>query len=244
MRSFWVYWPCWKWTVTVCAVKDIGRSVHQRTVAVCAVKDTGRSVHQWTVTVCAVKDTGRGLYINELSLSVQSKTLRGVCSPMNCRYLCNQRHWQGPVHQWTVAICAVKDTERGLFTNELSLSVQSKTLAGLYTREWAFLILSFINITAAVSLTLVRMVQVLEDDPKSSDFTFTILLLINAGTVTMAIHKIYNNFYISPSSFCCWSVQVLLLWLSIEYIEYKIIYSSHLHLSAAAQCRYCYYNYP
>ena len=96
-----------------------------------------------------------GLYTNELSLSVQSKTLAG------------------------------------LYINELSLSVQSKTLAGLYTREWAFLVLSFINITAAVSLTLVRMVQVLEDDPKSSDFTFTILLLINAGTVTMATYRIH-----------------------------------------------------
>ena len=160
-----------------------------------------------------------------------------VCTPMNCHCLCNQRHWQGSVHQWNVTVCAVKDTGRGLYTtelslsvqskilaglytNELSLSVQSKTLAGLYTREWAFLILSFINITAAVSLTLVRMVQVLEDDPKSSDFTFTILLLINAGTMinTMAIHKIYNNVYISTSSLCCWSVQVLLLWLSIEYM--------------------------
>ncbi|XP_046570227.1 uncharacterized protein LOC124278542 [Haliotis rubra] len=58
---------------------------------------------------------------------------------------------------------------------------KTKTFAGLYPKEWAFLVVSTINILAAVGLTIYRLVVVVESDPESSDFTFTILLLINAG---------------------------------------------------------------
>ncbi|XP_067683331.1 uncharacterized protein [Haliotis asinina] len=58
---------------------------------------------------------------------------------------------------------------------------KTKTFAGLYPKEWAFLVVSSINILAAVGLTIYRLVVVVESDPESSDFTFTILLLINAG---------------------------------------------------------------
>ncbi|XP_071082599.1 uncharacterized protein [Haliotis cracherodii] len=58
---------------------------------------------------------------------------------------------------------------------------KTKTFAGLYPKEWAFLVVSTINILAAVGLTIYRLVLVVQTDPASSDFTFTILLLINAG---------------------------------------------------------------
>lgn len=58
---------------------------------------------------------------------------------------------------------------------------QSKTFAGLFPKEWAFLVISAVNILAAICLTIVRLVEVAETDLESPDFTFTILLLINAG---------------------------------------------------------------
>ncbi|KAK7490026.1 hypothetical protein BaRGS_00018726 [Batillaria attramentaria] len=58
---------------------------------------------------------------------------------------------------------------------------KSKTIAGLYAREWVFIVISAVNILTAIGLTIVRLVKVLEDYPQSPDFTFTILLLLNAG---------------------------------------------------------------
>ena len=58
---------------------------------------------------------------------------------------------------------------------------QTKTLAGLFTKEKWFLALSVINILAAVGLTLYRLIVVARDDPQNSDFTFTLLIIINAG---------------------------------------------------------------
>ena len=57
---------------------------------------------------------------------------------------------------------------------------QTKTCAGLLWKEKLFLVLSFINILAAVGLTTYRLVVVARDDPQNSDFTFTILIIVNA----------------------------------------------------------------
>lgn len=58
---------------------------------------------------------------------------------------------------------------------------KTKTFAGLFPREWLFVTVSLVNLLTAIGLTLYRLVQVLEDDSKSPDFTFTLLLLVNAG---------------------------------------------------------------
>ncbi|XP_046575473.1 uncharacterized protein LOC124283453 [Haliotis rubra] len=71
---------------------------------------------------------------------------------------------------------------------------KTKTFAGLYPKEWAFLVVSTINILAAVGLTIYRLVVVVESDPESSDFTFTILLLINAGfSAFYVIHGVLHE---------------------------------------------------
>ncbi|KAK3102786.1 hypothetical protein FSP39_013904, partial [Pinctada imbricata] len=57
---------------------------------------------------------------------------------------------------------------------------QTKTCARLSYREWSFLIISVCNILAAVGLTIYRLVKVSIDDPSSADFTFALLLLLNA----------------------------------------------------------------
>ena len=59
--------------------------------------------------------------------------------------------------------------------------LQTKTLAGLFTKEKWFLALSLVNILAAVGLTLYRLIDVARSDPNNSDFTFTLLIIINAG---------------------------------------------------------------
>ncbi|XP_076448586.1 uncharacterized protein LOC143285224 isoform X2 [Babylonia areolata] len=58
---------------------------------------------------------------------------------------------------------------------------RTKTVAGLRGREWLFLAISVVNIVTAGALTLVRLVQVVQDEPKSVDLSFTILLLVNAA---------------------------------------------------------------
>ncbi|XP_012942716.1 uncharacterized protein LOC101849234 isoform X1 [Aplysia californica] len=58
---------------------------------------------------------------------------------------------------------------------------KTKTFAGLFAKEWIFLFVSSVNILSAIGLTLYRMITVLREDPESADFTFTLLLLINAG---------------------------------------------------------------
>ncbi|KAI0209978.1 hypothetical protein LSAT2_005315 [Lamellibrachia satsuma] len=55
-----------------------------------------------------------------------------------------------------------------------------KTFAGLMIIEWAFLAVSVVNIVATIGLTIERMVIVVQSDPTNSDFTFALLLLVNA----------------------------------------------------------------
>lgn len=101
---------------------------------------------------------------------------------------------------------------------QLPMSVQAKTLAGLYTREWAFLIISFINIATAVALTFVRLVQVVKDDPASPDFTFVILLLINAGTpVTMAT---VSYIFILYTRHCIYHCCMLKWWWQFWHLSF------------------------
>ncbi|KAK6994165.1 hypothetical protein BgiMline_010752 [Biomphalaria glabrata] len=72
----------------------------------------------------------------------------------------------------------IKDVPK--FTKTTALG-KTKTFAGLFPKEWLFVIVSIINITTAIGLTLYRMIVVVQsEDSDSPDFTFTLLLLINA----------------------------------------------------------------
>ncbi|GFO21262.1 hypothetical protein PoB_004776700, partial [Plakobranchus ocellatus] len=57
----------------------------------------------------------------------------------------------------------------------------TKTFAGLFPREWLFIIVSLINLLTAVGLTISRLVMVVQNDSRSPDFTFAVLLLVNSG---------------------------------------------------------------
>ncbi|BFZ08515.1 hypothetical protein BsWGS_11554 [Bradybaena similaris] len=72
----------------------------------------------------------------------------------------------------------IKDVPKYTTTTALG---KRKTVAGLFLKEWLFIIVSLINILTAIALTLLRMVDVLQHSPDSPDFAFTLLLLINAG---------------------------------------------------------------
>ena len=63
---------------------------------------------------------------------------------------------------------------------------QRKKFAGLGKWEWVFLMTSLISILACIALSIVRLVQVVEDvnEQNSNDFTFTILLIMNACKVS------------------------------------------------------------
>ncbi|KAL5013254.1 hypothetical protein ScPMuIL_007524 [Solemya velum] len=58
---------------------------------------------------------------------------------------------------------------------------KTKTFAGLYPKEWAFVGISLVNILLAVGLTLYSFIHVIQENPQSPDFTFALLLLINAS---------------------------------------------------------------
>ena len=58
---------------------------------------------------------------------------------------------------------------------------QTKTIAGLFTKEKWFLALSLVNIVAAIGLTLYRLIYVVINDSNSTDFTFTLLIILNAS---------------------------------------------------------------
>ncbi|XP_046353344.2 uncharacterized protein LOC124133130 [Haliotis rufescens] len=69
-----------------------------------------------------------------------------------------------------------------------------KTFARLDRKERFFLLVSTINILVAVGLTIYSLVVVLKTDPESSDFTFTILLLINAGfCIFYVVHGLFRE---------------------------------------------------
>jgi len=49
-------------------------------------------------------------------------------------------------------------------------------------QEWIFLAVSIVNIAATIGLTIERIVVTVQSDPSNPDFTFALLLLINAGS--------------------------------------------------------------
>lgn len=59
---------------------------------------------------------------------------------------------------------------------------QTKTCAGLSVKEWVFIVVSVVNILVAIGLTLVRFIDVIIHDPAKPDFTFALLLLVNAAS--------------------------------------------------------------
>lgn len=56
---------------------------------------------------------------------------------------------------------------------------QRRTFGGLAVLEWAFLLVSCLNIFIAIGLTAERLI-ITKDDPESFDFTYSLLLLISA----------------------------------------------------------------
>ncbi|KAK3588572.1 hypothetical protein CHS0354_026177 [Potamilus streckersoni] len=57
---------------------------------------------------------------------------------------------------------------------------KTKTFVWLSKKEWAFIILTTVNILAAVGLSVSRLVTAIKESPGNSDVTFAILLIINA----------------------------------------------------------------
>lgn len=49
-------------------------------------------------------------------------------------------------------------------------------------KEKLFLLISGVNILAAIGITLYRLVDVVKNNPSDKDFAFTVLLIVNAGT--------------------------------------------------------------
>lgn len=94
---------------------------------------------------------------------------------------------------------------------------KAKTCAGLLPKERWFLVLSLINILAAVGLTGYRLVEVALDDPKNSDFTFTILIIVNALFVAFyVLHGVLRErkyeLYVQIAA-----ILVILLYCIVEY---------------------------
>ena len=88
---------------------------------------------------------------------------------------------------------------------------QTRTFAGLSAKEWLFLVFTTLNILTAIGLTAYRLVKIIKDDKSdTSDFTFIILLLLNAGKFTcnsrdtdrahMHVIWIFFIFVISPKN--------------------------------------------
>ena len=64
----------------------------------------------------------------------------------------------------------------------LTCLLQSRTFAGLEIKEWAFLVVSMINLLVTLALTIYRQVVVISHEhTEEPDFTFCILIIVNAG---------------------------------------------------------------
>ncbi|XP_033745243.1 uncharacterized protein LOC117330831 [Pecten maximus] len=94
---------------------------------------------------------------------------------------------------------------------------QTKTLAGLSRTEWSFLLVTTINILTAIGLTLYSFIEVIRNDPAVPDFTFALLLLINAvfclfyafhGTLRERIYELYVLII---------AIIVVVLYCTVEY---------------------------
>ena len=72
--------------------------------------------------------------------------------------------------------------------------LQRKTFGELLV-IWLFLAASVVNIVATIGLTVERMAVVVRDDPNNPDFTFALLLIVNAGTDALGFNI---NIYMLP----------------------------------------------
>ncbi|CAL1547338.1 unnamed protein product [Lymnaea stagnalis] len=99
---------------------------------------------------------------------------------------------------------------------------KTKTFAGLFGKEWIFLIVSMINILTAISLTLYRMIIVInEKDSQSPDFTFTLLLLINSGfCIFYVLHGIMRERIFELYAFMA-AILVVVMYCVLEYFVFN-----------------------
>ncbi|KAK3762832.1 hypothetical protein RRG08_040527 [Elysia crispata] len=98
---------------------------------------------------------------------------------------------------------------------------KTKTFAGLFPREWIFLAVSLVNLLTAIGLTVYRMVQVLRDDPESPDFTFTLLLLLNAGFCLFYVfHGVLRERVYELYAFMC-AILVVVMYCVLEYFVFN-----------------------
>lgn len=95
---------------------------------------------------------------------------------------------------------------------------QTKTCVGLSYKEWGFLVLTTVNILTAIGLTTYRLVTVIDHhETKTPDFTFIILLLLNAGfCLFYAIHgvlreRVYEMYALMAA------VLVVMVYCIVEY---------------------------
>ncbi|CAH1783840.1 unnamed protein product [Owenia fusiformis] len=71
---------------------------------------------------------------------------------------------------------------------------KTRRFSSLHTMEILFLTVSILNLLATVGLTVYRLYVVISSDPKSADFTFCILLLVNAAfCVFYVIHGLVRE---------------------------------------------------
>ncbi|GFS25784.1 hypothetical protein ElyMa_003450300 [Elysia marginata] len=98
---------------------------------------------------------------------------------------------------------------------------QTKTFAGLFPREWLFVGVSLVNLLTAIGLTIYRMVQVLQDDAESPDFTFTLLLLVNAGFCLFYVfHGVLRERVYELYAFMC-AILVVVMYCVLEYFVFN-----------------------
>lgn len=96
---------------------------------------------------------------------------------------------------------------------------QTRTFAGLSAKEWLFLVFTTLNILTAIGLTAYRLVEIIKDDESdTSDFTFIILLLLNAVfCLFYAYHgvlreRVYEMYALMAA------ILVVLVYCVVEYI--------------------------
>ncbi|KAH9510058.1 hypothetical protein Btru_043403 [Bulinus truncatus] len=113
----------------------------------------------------------------------------------------------------------IKDVPK--FTTTTALG-KTKTCAGLFPLEWLFVIVSMINILTAIALTLYRMIDVLlSDDSGSPDFTFTLLLLINAVfCIFYVFHGVLRERVYELYAFIA-AILVVVLYCILEYTVFN-----------------------
>ncbi|XP_064605138.1 uncharacterized protein LOC135470248 [Liolophura sinensis] len=94
---------------------------------------------------------------------------------------------------------------------------RSRTFAGLHFKDWLFISVSLVNILAAIGLTIYRLVVVVKENSDSPDFTFTVLLLINAAFCTFyMLHGVLRERAYELYVFII-AILVVLVYCIIEY---------------------------